>query len=554
LSSLELGRAALEAGNFDDARRHAEAVLARAPQDADALVLAGRVARAGIYLGASLDYFERAVLARPRSYPAYVELSRTYAWGGAYGTAQAILELALTRVEPTAESCTALADAFADVDPQKAQSLYERALALDPAMREAEFGLVTVLLRLGELDAARRYAHAAQSRSAADRHSLNLRAMVADTEGDIAGVQAILEQGAREHPDEHSFLYNLQATKSRRGLWREAERDLDALLERFPEDANGLLAKAAFLLRRGDFAEGYAAFEARRRLPDFPAARHAPVPRWDGGDVRGKRIVVLDEQGLGDSLMFVRFVPQLLERGAVVRYVCRQPLYSLYGGQAALTEVDVQPQGGARAVAEGFDCYATLLSLPHLLRVEDPGRPPYLVPPAELVEEWAGRLAQDGRPRVGIVWSANPNAPMGPERSTSLASLQPLLDCGDFSFFSLQLGGSDTLKDFPAVVDLAPHIYDFADTCAIVANLDVLVSVDTAAAHIAGAIGKPLYLMAPLDMDWRWGGPSAGTSFWYRSARIFRQRTSGDWDAVVAEVADAIKGNAARGRRFEATS
>lgn len=539
-SEIEPGHAALEAGDFAKAARVAEAALRRAPADCEALVLAGCVAAGGMYLGVALDYFERAVLADPCSAAGYAELGRAYARGGAFGVAREILQLALTRVEEHAGAFLRLAQAYDEFDAREAASLYRRALGLDPQLREAQFGLVSALARLGELDEARRIAQA----PASGAHALNLQALVADAEGDDDALRALLERGAREHATDPSFLYNLYATKLRRGQLDAAERDVDALLQRFPGNARAVFAKSTFLLRRGEFTRGFEAFEARRRMPELArSARHAPLLQWDGGDLEGKRILVLDELGLGDSMMFARFLPRLTERGAEVRYICREPLYSLYAGQRAFTEIDVVPHGSGRATHHACDCYATAFSLPYLLRLSDPGRSPYLAPPADLADEWAARLAgpSGGALRVGLVWTANLHSPVGSERSMPLEALSPLLRSTDASFFSLQLGGGEALKAFPQVTDLTPGIRDFADSAGIIAHLDVLVTVDTSPAHLAGALGKPVLVMAQADVDWRWGADAAGRSYWYETARVVRQRKAGDWAGVVEEVAAGIK-------------
>jgi tetratricopeptide (TPR) repeat protein len=541
--SVEAGLAALERGDFETAGREADALLARSAADAEALVLAGRVAAVGLYPGMAFDYFERAVLAAPHSPAGYVRLSRLYGRAGAGDTARRILELALSRVSHDGAGLTALASGFAEFDPRHAVSLYERAIAIDPGLGEARFGRVAALLRANDLDAARAAAQAAASGT--DAHSLNLRAMVAEAMGDDAEAEHLLGKGAREFPQEPSFLYNLHAIKARHGRWDEAERHLDEVMARFPERADFQSMKAAFLLRRGQFAEGFSAFEARRRVPDFPATCHAPVPRWDGGPLHGRRILVVDEQGLGDSIMFVRFLAALLERGALVRYVCRGPLYSLYAGQAAFNRIQVLPQDAAGATHQGCDCYTTLLSLPYLLGVTEPGRGPYLLAPADLAQEWRGRLPSASRPRVGLVWSANPHIPTGADKSMALQALAPLLSTGDAVFYSLQLGASDLLKEFPAVTDLAPEISDFADTAAILANLDLLVTVDTAAAHLAGSLGTPVLLMAQADVDWRWAVDPQGRPLWYDSARVLRQPRAGDWAPVV----DAVIGELKKERR-----
>jgi hypothetical protein len=203
---------------------------------------------------------------------------------------------------------------------------------------------------------------------------------------------------------------------------------------------------------------------------------------------------------------------------------------------------------GDRIVTSGFDRQIALLSLPFVLHQPHPWHPvdPYLRAEPSRRADWQDRLAAHTRLRIGLVWTGSPIQPNNAQRSIGLEKLTPLLRMPNAEFFSLQLQ-SNTPSPSPVVaglINLTGHISDFADTAALMAELDLIITVDTATAHLAGALGRPVWTLLPFVADWRWGLDREGTP-WYPTMRLFRQKTAGDWEEVIERVAEALRAHAA---------
>lgn len=305
-------------------------------------------------------------------------------------------------------------------------------------------------------------------------------------------------------------------------------------------EANTLLATC--LLLKGEMQAGFAAYEWRTRLRDFPARRRDyPSPAWTGGDPAGLTLLVHDEQGLGDGIQFARYVPLLVRRGARVVVECAPALARIF---ATLAGVETVIAHGAPLPPH--DAHVPLLSLPYRLGVgELPDAVPYLSAERGLVANWSRRLSGISGLKVGLVWAGNPEFKDDRRRSPGLAALLPLLDVPGVSFFALQKGGgrADLERCGGGLggnfTDLGPDITDFADTAAIMSNLDLTISSCTAPPHLAGALGRPVWTLLPLNADWRWREAGTRTG-WYPGMRLFRQERSGDWAPVVARVRDAL--------------
>ncbi|MBI1197729.1 MAG: tetratricopeptide repeat protein [Phenylobacterium sp.] len=362
----------------------------------------------------------------------------------------------------------------------EAAGLWRRIVAAAPASAEARFNLGATLLALEEFEAAE---HA-------------------------------LRESARLRPGapwtRHRLGNLLQAT----GRWDEAEPHYRAALA---EDASLWRARldlAHLCLGRGDFGRGWPLFEARRSLG---AAHIAPPPlprEWAGEPPAGASILVWPEQGFGDQIQFARFAPALAAAGADVTLVAPPELSALF----ATLGVRVVERAAEMTLPEP-DAWTFLLSIPQRLGVDRDGLwpAPYLAPPADRIARWDGFAPQGA---VGVVWQGRAT----PNTHRSLPSrelLQPLADAG------------------ATLVDLQPPPgRDFADLAAVMAQLDLVVTIDTAAAHLAGALGKPCWVLLPwFNADWRWG--LGDSTPWYPATRVFRQTAHGDWAGVMAEVAAA---------------
>jgi tetratricopeptide (TPR) repeat protein len=296
-------------------------------------------------------------------------------------------------------------------------------------------------------------------------------------------------------------------------------------------------------LRLGEFEDGWRDYEWRWRKADWAGLkRDFSAPLWLGGEqIEGKTILLHAEQGLGDTIQFVRYAPLLARRGAVVILECQPDLTGL------LRHVE----GVAHIVARGealpaFDLHCPLLSLPLAFgtRLETvPDAVPYIAAPNASMHKWTDRLAAMSRPRVGIAWAGNPAHRNDHNRSIALRSFAPILACDGVQFVSLQKAPSVAeraeLEQFAKVASLAGEIGDFADTAGIVAQLDLVIAVDTSVAHLAGAMAKAVDLLVPFSSDWRWL-IGRDDSPWYPTMRLHRQTTIGDWRSPIERVRERL--------------
>jgi hypothetical protein len=291
------------------------------------------------------------------------------------------------------------------------------------------------------------------------------------------------------------------------------------------------------LLCDGDFERGWKLYESRRDKPGFANYDLDPSTIWLGDrPLQGKRLFVHCEQGAGDTIQFIRYLPLLKATGAIRTVAVQQPLVSLLG----------QVDPACKVIAEGllpdrYDYHCPLLSLPFALGTTLETIPPMPRPlvagPAE-VARFSRLLGPRVRPRIGLVWSGNPDHDDDHNRSIAFSRLAPLLGDGE-DWIAIQKDIRDT--DRPAV-EAAPRLArygdqlaDFADTAALISHLDLVISVDTSVAHLAGAMNRPVWILAPFDPDWRWL-LGRDDSPWYPSARLFRQRATDDWEEVIARV------------------
>jgi Flp pilus assembly protein TadD len=305
------------------------------------------------------------------------------------------------------------------------------------------------------------------------------------------------------------------------------------------------------LLIKGEFREGFAEYEWRSRMTDFPSPRREfTSPVWDGSPLAGRTLLVHDEQGVGDTIMFARYAALLQAQGARVFLECNGQLARLLSSMPGIA--GVVPR---YAPPPPHDFHVALASLPHRLGAtlySIPAPLAYLWAEPALVESWRARLGPRRGLRIGLIWAGNPEFKGDRLRSPGLAAFRPLLDLPRVSIYSLQKGAGrrdlDRCGPLPAnVVDLGADIADFADTAAIMENLDLIVSSCTGPAHLAGALGRPVWTVLPFAPDWRWLEHGVCTP-WYPTMRLFRQERRGDWAAVMARVAEAVAEEARRVR------
>jgi len=363
---------------------------------------------------------------------------------------------------------------------------------------------------------------------------------------DRAGALQAFQQAMRCAPRSPEPAYNLGIALEQFGLHDGALAAFQAAIECDPAHVDAHWNSALALLRAGRFEEGFRQYEWRFRRNE-PAPRDCAQPAWDGSALDGRTILAWAEQGFGDALQFLRFVPDVVRRGGrVVLEVMDglQGLASRIPGIAAVVVRGTEPPP--------FDTHVALMSLPHVLDLgpsTSAARTPYLRACAARGARMRQHLATHGHApgrelAVGLAWAGNPALRNSRERSPGFAVVRPLADMPGVRVFSLQKGagradlaGADMPPDF---IDLDATISDFDDTAALIAHLDVVVTCDTAVAHLAGALGKPTFVLLPHTPDWRYGLEADSTA-WYPSMRLFRQATPGDWAGVLARVTRVLE-------------
>jgi hypothetical protein len=343
-------------------------------------------------------------------------------------------------------------------------------------------------------------------------------------------------EALRRDPQYLPALVNLGHTLIELGRPEEAVPVLRAAVGLQPAyaDAHWLLSHA--LLVTGQWPEGWHEYEWRwHRMKSAPYHRGTSESRWKGEDIAGKRILLYAEQGMGDAVQFVRYVPLVQATGAMVAIECHAELVPLFSTLDGVSEVYARGE-----LNSPFDVACPLLSLPSMFGTTVdtlPSHVPYLRPDPARASVWRKRLELlAGRKRVGLVWAGNPAHTNDRKRSIPPDELAVLAGVPGMQFISLQKGASDETKEAVGrvlpILDWADGLQDFADTAALISELDLVITIDTAVAHVAGALNRPVWMMVPYTPDWRWF-LGRTDSPWYPSLRIFRQPVRGAWQEVV---------------------
>ncbi len=292
------------------------------------------------------------------------------------------------------------------------------------------------------------------------------------------------------------------------------------------------------LLMSGDFNQGWQEYEWRWKLKDVYKLKLSQ-PIWDGSDIAESTILLHTEQGFGDNIQFMRYVPLVAERSARVIIGCQKELLSLFRHVNGVYQVvmfgELSPQ---------FDVYCPLARLPLIFNASIetiPAKIPYIKVDTSLFEKWKHKVKHDySRLKVGLVWSAGG---LPRKKSFMLETFSPLGQHGDITFYSLQKGGAAKQANDPPnrmkLLNYMEEIEDFTETAALIESLDLIISVDTAVAHLAGALGKPIWTLLPFAPDWRWM-LKRQDSPWYPTMKLFRQPSPGDWESVIATVRNEL--------------
>jgi tetratricopeptide (TPR) repeat protein len=394
---------------------------------------------------------------------------------------------------------------------EEAIDYFQRVFVLDPDNVAAHNGLGSVLVELNRVDEAIAHFH---------------RALELD-------------------PNYDGAVYNLGVAMERQFRYDEAVEKYGQAVEMKPDFAEARWNRALVHLLHGRLGDGWPDYEYRRQLREAPAVQEIPYPRWDSTvKLAGKKLLIQAEQGFGDAIQAVRYIPLLEQRGVECWMQCLKPLTGII--RRSFPQVHIVEVG---EVPPELDLYLPVMSLPGAMQTnaeaDIPVEVPYLVPDAERAAYWKQQLPTGFRKRVGLVWRGNPKHGNDHNRSSRLHDYLPAItDNTDVLFVTLQKDMTAEeqalLQGLPNVQILDAELADFDDSAAVMCNLDCVITIDSAPAHLAGALGIPVWILLPFHSEWRWLR-DRDDSPWYPTARLFRQTAFGDWQGVIKKVDTQLK-------------
>ena len=565
-----------EAGQLESGEDCCRTVLSKAPNCPQALHLMGLIMHQTGRFELAVESLREANAADPTDPDILTSLAASCLALGDVQQAmlcyQSVVEL--SPASASAWACLGLVQDRLDRFEEAAQS-FRRAVSLNPEDPEFVRRLAAALCKSGALQEALGLLDKLLARNPGDFETYKDLGFVLTEIGQPERAVAMLQQALSIIPNSGPTLCNLGHFFFRNGDLRSAADSYRCAIERDPElvDAHrelGLVlyelgefdessecfrrvqemepasAAATFQLSRihllqGDFSRGWQEYGARWTSVGQRERREFSAPQWKGEPLGHARILLHAEQGLGDTMQFVRYVPFVSAMGAEILLEVQPELHRLLSGFNGAKQV---LRRGEPLPDHKWHC--PLLSLPLAFGTKHDSIPtnvPYLHADPINVSNWQRRLGGDSV-RVGLCWSGNPKHPRDFWRSIPLELFAPLMRIENATFYSLQKGAAAEqiarLKSKVEIDDLGPELTDFEDTAAVIANLDVVISVDTSIAHLAGGMGKPVWVLLHRAPDWRWL-LERETSPWYPTARLFRQRTPGKWKEVLSRVESELR-------------
>ena len=540
-----------QAGQMLEAERIYRHILSQNPNHDHALHLLGLVARRSGHLSDAEQLIRRAVELQPTAAHYLGNLGLVLAdqqrLEEAAGVLQRAIEISPVFAQAHNNLGVVLRDLMRFEDSVRA---FETAVRLHPAFAQAHSNLSSSLLKLGRqseaLESARRAVQISPELNDA-RYNLGTALLemgrLEEAETELGRVVAI-------NPNHAVAQNNLGNAQKGLNRLHEARAAYTSAIAAQPEYAEAHWNLAVTALLSGDFETGWLEHEWRFTCDTLDRPALLPQPQWRGETLQGRTILLHAEQGLGDSIQFVRYAPLVAARGGKVLLQVQPGLLKLFRSLPGIANLfalhDKLPE---------FQLQCPLMSLPLALntRLETiPCNIPYLSATAESQSTWKEKLCDDSRFKVGLVWAGSPGHKHDRQRSMKLAELQPLAGLQGIRFISLQKGsGTDQLQGLKAewdISDFTDEQVDFTDTAGLISQLDLVISVDTSVAHLAGAMGKPVWVLLAFAPDWRWMLNRADSP-WYPNTRLFRQHSAGQWKNVVQEVYRALQAESATPRR-----
>jgi tetratricopeptide (TPR) repeat protein len=572
------------AGRTAEAMRMYERVLQQQPRQAHALHRMGIACFRENQSERARQYLDEALTVAPERADIWEHRGLLAALGNDRVAAEAFYHRALDLAGSTASLHRNLADCLKlSGRLPEARRHYARALELDPSLHHAVRALARISAEAGDsvaaadhwlqawsldpsdvadaqalitaLSKAGREAHIdvllpqLRTRFAADASALERLAFALNNIDRFKDAIRVALQGIGVDPDNAWLHHNASYAFNMLGAFEPMRLHTIEAARLLADHPRMQFNLAATQLRLGDFAQGWKQYRWHEALPENHDLARPAFPEWKGQPVAGCRFLLIGEQGLGDQLQFLRMAEWLSRQGATVDVWVLAPLLGLARGVPGVHAAWATLPPGP------YDYWCRITRLPEYMRLEQSMLPlamPYLTAEATSVERWRQRLdamkADDAynkrKKRVGLVWAGNPAFRLDRYRSISLSRLRPVLELPEINWFSLQMGrAQDEAAALSADIGmqmLGPEIGSFDDTLAIFQSLDLVITVDTAVAHLAGAAGMPVWILLPTCTDWRWMIDRTDSP-WYPSARLFRQRELDQWDPVLDDVLIALR-------------
>src|SRR5580693_6533957 len=535
-------------GRLRDAEKIYMRVLKAAPDHFDALNLLGTIKAQLGRIGEAHRLLSAAVKLNPRAPQAWANLGQVLHALKQDQDALSCFDKALALAPDDIGVLTNRANALLSLGrSEEALAAFREILARVPQHPEARLNSGIAHAALGALDeAVAEFDHALTLVPGHPIAHFNRGVALYDL-GRYADAVAAHDSALAAAPDHTGALLNRGRALAALNRFDDAIASYGKAHALRKDDADVHFMESLALLTLGDYRRGFEKYEWRWRRGGMPEQKSRGRPLWRGDYSLARKTVLLHaEQGFGDTIQFARYVPLLAASGAKV----------VLEVQPELTALMARLDGAATIIARGvapppFDVHCPLGSLPLAFKTEPatvPADIPYLSADDAHLAKWSAQIGALERPRIAIAWSGNPSHLNDRNRSIAFAKLAPLFPPGEgrvgASFVSIQRDlrseDANALSGETRVTNVGAELENFADTAAVIALCDLVIAVDTAVAHLAGAMGRPLWMLLPFAPDWRWT-LDGDTSPWYPTARLFRQTSLGDWDGVIARVGDELK-------------
>lgn len=548
---FSLATTCVEEEKYEKAINYFQEVIKRTPENSEALSQLGELSQQLHRYNHAIEYYKKVIELEPTNPEAHTHLGICYFHTQKLTDAKTHLKQSVS-LQPKNIHAFLFLGMIAEKEKQYEQALsyYEKS-ALQQESFDVHYHLGTTHAHLGKWqDSITHYEKALEF----DPHHNGTLIALANTYnvcGNHTKAIDLYEKVLVNDPHNTTARYNYGFTLKQQGKFDEAISVYKQVLLEQPDYALAHFSLALTYLTLENFAEGLVEYEWRTKLYREPLPE-MKVPRWEGQSLSHKTILLVAEQGFGDTLQFVRYTQQLKKNGAHIILMAQEPLVALLSLCSSLDTVisltDSPPVS---------DYWLPLMSLPLQCKTTAttiPATIPYIKSPPHITAYWKSYLTEDPHFKVGICWQGNDLYHTQPlkyavqRKSIPLKTLMTLSTISGISLYSLQQQlGLEQIAElpYPHVLHTFDSSFDvthgrFMDTAAVISNLDLIISVDTAIAHLAGALAKPVWLLVPTPCDWRWM-TNRTDSPWYPTMRIFRQKNAGDWDSVIAEISKELE-------------